>query len=172
MDELTLKGITQYYAFVQVYVAFLQNKKLFLKLFFYRKSKRFTAWIHFFPSSKSISPSSFATRHSVLSFWQRRSPSLVLVAFTSMQRWLKVIGTEYSMTSAMVCYCINKVPQDEPQFYITQVCVVTWFPLISSPEELTSKLWMSLSTLTFPKWQRLIYTELGDQEDSAILASP
>ncbi len=118
MDELTLKGITQYYAFVQerqkvnlfcLYFYFsnigyspgfskLCGNRIILKSTFFR----FTAWTPCSRSFRSISPSSSATPLNELNFWPKRSQNLDSAVSTFTLRWRRLTETGCSTTSEQV----------------------------------------------------------------------
>lgn len=96
MDELTLKGVTQYYAYVEERQKVHCLNTLFSKV---SSSSRppLTGIAH--TSSKSTNLSSSATPPTESSFWPRKSPSLATRAFTPMPKCCKRTETESSMTS-------------------------------------------------------------------------
>merc|ERR1712228_184624 len=67
----------------------------------FKRSKRFTVSILFLRNFKAIKASFFATRHSALSFWPKRLPSLDLAATTYMPKCCNLIETEFFMTSVL-----------------------------------------------------------------------
>lgn len=114
MDELTLKGITQYYAFVEE-----RQKVHCLNTLFSKVWSHFNCYSYFLFfvvslwyligyhigwifSCKLINLSFSAIRWIGLNSLPRKLQNLGTLVFISMQRCCKTIATEYFMTSAMV----------------------------------------------------------------------
>lgn len=96
MDELTLKGVTQYYAYVEESQKVHCLNTLFSKvcLDFWQFELGLTII-----SSKSINLSSFVTPPIVSSSSPKRSLNLATLVFTPTQKCSKPTETEFSTTS-------------------------------------------------------------------------
>lgn len=103
MDELTLRGVTQYYAFLEERQKVHCLNTLFSKVRPHSSSSFCYPRIPtaFLLSSKSTSPSSSATRPTASSSSPRRSPNSATRAFTRTPRCSRHTGTESSTTSGM-----------------------------------------------------------------------
>ena len=115
MDELTLRGVSQFYAYVEERqkvhcLNTLFSKVEFLFFFFFLQflldltsatASLFVFFSFTYLSFKSINPSSFATPRTELNCWQRRSPNLDIRAFTSTPRCSRPTATGSFTTFAM-----------------------------------------------------------------------
>ncbi len=90
MDELTLKGVSQYYAYVEERQKVHCLNTLFSKVCLICANNADD-------SSKSINPSFSATPPTESSFSQRRSPNSATHVSTPMQRCFRPIGIACSM---------------------------------------------------------------------------
>lgn len=108
MDELTLKGITQFYAFVEERQKLHCLNTLFSKVWPLTVHPLQALWfpcLYFYVvlySFKSTNQSFSAIRWIEWNCWRRKLQSLGILASTFMQRCFKIIATEYFMISAMV----------------------------------------------------------------------
>ena len=96
MDELTLKGVTQYYAFVEERQKVHCLNTLFSKV---RHTPQ-TPDTHSNASSKSTNLSSFVTRRTVSSYLPRRSPTSATPVSSLTPRCCKRTETVSSTISA------------------------------------------------------------------------
>lgn len=101
MDELTLRGVTQYYAYVEEKQKVHCLNTLFSKVTSVNMIdlNLLINSLSFFYSFKSINLSSFVIPPTVSSFWPRRLLSSDTLVSTLMQRCCKAIVTVYSMIS-------------------------------------------------------------------------
>jgi hypothetical protein len=98
MDELTLKGVTQYYAFVEE-----RQKVHCLNTLFSKVRPPLSHHLALLtPSSKSISPSSFAIPRAESNFSQRRLQIADTHVSIPTQRCSKPTEIEYSTISGLV----------------------------------------------------------------------
>lgn len=121
MEELTLKGITQYYAYVQEKQKVHCLNTLFSKVISNLKSFYLAFKIIFgitrsfvFSSFKSINQLFSVTQRNESNYLLRRSPNSVTHVFTFMPKCVKSTEIESFMISAMVL-------------------AVTWYALVRSP---------------------------------------
>ena len=108
MDELTLKGVTQYYAFVQERQKVHCLNTLFSKVcvphsLTHSPTVRSASSRALFCSYKLISPSSSATPRQGSSFLPKRYPSWATRASTSMPEWISSTETESFTISVKAC---------------------------------------------------------------------
>jgi len=96
MDELTLKGVTQYYAYVEE-----RQKVHCLNTLFSKVSSPSLCECTANDSYKSINLSFSATLRTVLSFWRKRSPILATPVSTLTQKCFRLTEIECSTISAM-----------------------------------------------------------------------
>lgn len=103
MEELTLKGVTQYYAFVEE-----RQKVQCLNTLFSKVSGQFACLLtrtvrlpHNIYSYKLINQSSSAIRQVVLNFLPRRLPNSAILVSTLTPKCLRLPETESSMTSEL-----------------------------------------------------------------------
>lgn len=104
MEELTLKGITQYYAYVTERQKVHCLNTLFSRVNTHTLSFWLEPWavvctscsVVFFSfnlhSCKLTSPSSFATRHREWNCWPRKLPNWATLVSTSMPRWCRCVN--------------------------------------------------------------------------------
>jgi hypothetical protein len=105
MDELTLKGVTQFYAFVEE-----RQKVHCLNTLFSKVGHPSFSCIILIPSSKSTSPSSSAIPQVESNYSLRKLPTAVTLASTLTQRCSKPIEIEYSTISEKVKVEISSAP--------------------------------------------------------------
>lgn len=95
MDELTLKGVTQYYAYVEERQKVHCLNTLFSKVSYPVVGRRHTLT----SSYKSTNLSYSATQQTESSSWRRKSLNSAILVSTLTQRCSKRIETESSMIS-------------------------------------------------------------------------
>lgn len=103
MEDLTLKGVTQFYAYVEEKQKVHCLNTLFSKVMhgrIYIGVKYINKYV--IRSCKSTNPSSFVTRPAVLNCWPRKSRSWAIPAFIHTPECSKAIVTVSSMISVMV----------------------------------------------------------------------